>query len=90
MRQAGGYNNYSMGELLKPLQNMANLIGASYLTPFIFHGAVTANEEDIEKSAVQYIKHILDPELNPGVSLKNLLAKMEAAGTVLNSSIHPE
>ncbi|MEQ8236357.1 MAG: NAD(P)H-dependent oxidoreductase [Syntrophomonadaceae bacterium] len=81
--QAGGYNNYSMSELLKPFQNMANLIGANYLTPFIFHGAVTATDEDIEKSATQYIKHILDPELDPKVALQNLLDKMKADGTVL-------
>lgn len=60
--QAGGYNNYSMSELLKPFQSLANLVGAKYRAPFILHGAVTATTADIDSSAAQYVKYILDGE----------------------------
>ena len=32
---AGGYNTFSMSELLKPLQQTANLIGMKFLPPLV-------------------------------------------------------
>lgn len=52
--QAGGHNNFSMSELLKPYQQMSNLVGAKYLSPFLFHGAGTASQEQIAASAQPY------------------------------------
>jgi glutathione-regulated potassium-efflux system ancillary protein KefG len=81
--QAGGYNNYSMSELLKPLQQTANLIGMKYLPAYVLHGAVQVNEDEIAASAVGYVKHITNEELNPEVRLKKLLGEMEEEGTTL-------
>ena len=81
--QAGGYNNYSMSELLKPLQQTANLIGAKFLPPFLLQGAVQATPEQIDESARRYVRHISDPELDPQVQLRRLLSEMEQAGTEL-------
>ena len=81
--QAGGYNNYSMSELLKPLQQTANLIGAKFLPFFLFQGAVQATQEQIDMSASQYVAHITNPELDPQVRLRRLLSEMEQAGTKL-------
>jgi len=81
--QAGGYNNYSMSELLKPLQQTANLIGAKFLPSFLFQGAVQASQEQIDMSAPQYVAHITNPELDPQVRLRRLLSEMEQAGTKL-------
>lgn len=72
---AGGFNNYTLSELLRPLQATSNLIGATYLTPYIFNSAVVASNEDIEKSAKAYCKHVLNPELDPKVALRNLSEK---------------
>jgi len=83
--QAGGYNNYSMSELLKPLQQTANLIGAKFLPVFLFQGAVQASQEQINKSAHQYLAHITNPELDPQVRLRRLLSEMEQAGTKLEA-----
>jgi putative NADPH-quinone reductase len=83
--QAGGYNNYSMSELIKPLQQTANLIGMKFLPPFIFHGAVQATPELINESAIQYAKHICNPELDPQITLRRLLSEMEKAGTKLET-----
>jgi putative NADPH-quinone reductase len=57
--QAGGHNNYSMSELLKPFQQMTNLLGAKYLSPFVFHGARTASQEQIDASAQEYAACVL-------------------------------
>lgn len=57
--QAGGRNNYSMSELLKPFQATSNLIGTRFLPAYIFNGAYTASEEKIEESAKSYVDYIL-------------------------------
>lgn len=56
--QAGGYNNYSMSELLKPFQQLASMIGGTYLNAFVFHGAAAAGEEEIAASSVLYARRI--------------------------------
>ncbi len=81
--QAGGYNHYSMSELLKPLQQTANLTGMVYLPAFVTHGVVVASAEEIDRSAGDYLEHILDPELNPQVKLGKLLGEMEDEGVEL-------
>lgn len=83
--QAGGYNNYSMSELIKPLQQSANLIGMKFLPPFIFHGAVQATPELIDEAAGHYVNHICNPELDPQIKLRRLLSEMEKAGTKLEA-----
>ena len=82
--QAGGFNNFSMSELLKPLQQTANLIGTNYLAPFLFHGTVQASPEAIEASAAELISHITNPELDPKVRLKRLLGELKEAGTTMD------
>ena len=81
--QAGGYNSYSMSEFLKPLQQTANLIQTKFLPPFIFQGAVGANEAAIRQSADNMAAHILDPLLDPQKKLAALLAKMQEGGVTL-------
>lgn len=84
--QCGGYNNYSMSELLKPLQQTANLIGMKFLPPFILHGAVQMTPDQMDESAPAYVKHICDPELDPQVRLSRLLKKMEQEGQALSAT----
>lgn len=81
--QAGGYNSFSMSEYLKPLQQTANLIQTKFLSPFIFHGAVSASEADVRRSAEEMVKHITDPLLDPAKKLAALQQKMENEGIVL-------
>lgn len=63
--QAGGSNHYSMSELLKPLQQTANLLGMVFLPAFVFHGAAAAKPEDVAASASRYLAHIRDPNPDP-------------------------
>lgn len=63
--QVGGYNNYTISELTRPLQALANLTGMNILKTFKLHGAVVATDQQIEASAEEYIDHILNPNLEP-------------------------
>lgn len=36
----GGYNNFTVGELLKPLRQMSNLTGMRYHAPIVSHGMI--------------------------------------------------
>ena len=74
---AGGYNNFSMDELLKPFQQTANLTGMTYLRPFVAHGMAQADETQIEASVPDMLGHVSDPELNPQVRLARLLKEIE-------------
>jgi glutathione-regulated potassium-efflux system ancillary protein KefG len=38
--QAGGHNNFTMRELLRPLEQTARLCGMDYEEPIILHGAL--------------------------------------------------
>lgn len=81
--QAGGYNQYAMSELLKPLQQTANLLGMTFLPAYVLHGAVELADDALEASADALLRHLLDPELDPGVRLARLLGRMEETSVVL-------
>ncbi|WMT39113.1 NAD(P)H-dependent oxidoreductase [Paenibacillus sp. D2_2] len=61
--RAGGLNNYSMSELLKPFQATSNLIGTKFLPAYIFHGSYQANENEVKRSAEEYVKYILNENI---------------------------
>ncbi|WP_086931269.1 NAD(P)H-dependent oxidoreductase [Agarilytica rhodophyticola] len=57
--QAGGENNYSMSEFLKPIQQTVELTQMNYLPPFVFYSALEASQRDIDQSAEDYLAHIV-------------------------------
>ncbi len=61
--QAGGRNQYSMSELLKPFQATSNLIGTTFLPSFIFHGTYHATTEEIEENAREFAHYILSRDI---------------------------
>ncbi|MGL5383309.1 MAG: NAD(P)H-dependent oxidoreductase [Culicoidibacterales bacterium] len=63
--QAGSYNFYSMSELLRPVQQTANLTGMQYLIPFVIHSTRVMTDDVLEQAAKDYVAHITDPALNP-------------------------
>lgn len=81
--QAGGYNTYTISEFLKPVQQTANLTGMKFLPAYKVHSAVVLCNEALEKSAESYVKHILNPELDPQVELKRILKEMQETGNEL-------
>ncbi len=45
---SGGYNNFTMSELLRPFQQTANLCGMKWNVPFIVHGVLPGDYEEIK------------------------------------------
>ncbi|MES0823912.1 NAD(P)H-dependent oxidoreductase [Ruegeria sp. SCP11] len=74
---AGGYNNFSMAEFLKPYQQTALLAGMTYLRPYVAHGMAVATEAQIEASIPDMLAHLTDPELDPKVKQARLLKELE-------------
>lgn len=59
---AGGYNQYTMSELLRPFQATSNLIGTKYITPFSIHGVRTLSNEELNQSADKYVQYVLNAQ----------------------------
>ncbi|NOD36500.1 MULTISPECIES: NAD(P)H-dependent oxidoreductase [unclassified Ruegeria] len=74
---AGGYNNYSMAEFLKPYQQTANLAGMTYLRPFVAHGMALATQDQIEATVPDMLAHLTDSDLDPKVKQAHLLEQLE-------------
>ncbi len=74
---AGGYNNFTMAEFLKPFQQTANLAGMTYLRPFVAHGMALATREQIEENVPHMLAYLSDPELDPKVRQARLLKQLE-------------
>ncbi|WP_139492195.1 NAD(P)H-dependent oxidoreductase [Brevibacillus dissolubilis] len=66
--QAGARNQFTLSELLRPLQAMANLTGLEFLPTHAYHGVYGVSDEALAESAEAYVAHVLNPEL----SLKNV------------------
>lgn len=61
---AGGWNNFSINEFLKPFQQTANLCGMNYLSPLFIHGVPNIPGLDIGTV--------------PGINIPKLNEKIEA------------
>lgn len=56
--QAGGYNQFTLSELLRPLQAMANLCGMTYLPIFSTSGVRTLDEAGLAQVGSAYQKRL--------------------------------
>lgn len=74
---AGGYNNYTVDEFLRPFQQTANLAGMTYLRPFVAHGMALATDAQIDASVPEMLAHLTDPELDPKIKQARLLKVLE-------------
>jgi glutathione-regulated potassium-efflux system ancillary protein KefG len=57
--QDGGYNRYTIRQLLSPFEQTARLCNMKYLPPFVVHGTHLINEEDITIFAEEYKKILI-------------------------------
>ncbi len=51
---AQGYNRFTMGEFLRPLEQTAHLCGMVWETPFVVHGAAVKDDEALKAEAERY------------------------------------
>lgn len=56
---AGGHNQYSMSELLKPFQSVSNMIGTKFLIPFVVHDARNITDETLHTKAKEFVQYAL-------------------------------
>lgn len=56
--RAGGYNNYTISEILRPFQATSNFVRMKFLPIFVLHGASGKSDEQIRESAQDYVNHI--------------------------------
>lgn len=75
--RAGGYNRFTVHELLRPIEATANLCQMLYRTPFVAYGVLRLSPEEIAKTATVYRDYILDPNLDISTPSK-LFAKLFA------------
>ncbi|WP_217593766.1 NAD(P)H-dependent oxidoreductase [Cohnella sp. GbtcB17] len=54
----GGYNLFTIGDIAKPIEALANYVGAHYLPPFATHGARHLTDEQLAESAEAYVRHL--------------------------------
>ncbi|RTE11645.1 NAD(P)H-dependent oxidoreductase [Paenibacillus whitsoniae] len=56
--QPGGYNLFTIRDIAKPVEALANYVSARYLPPFAHHDANHATDEQISESTAAYISHL--------------------------------
>ena len=61
--QAGGFNEYSLSELLKPLQRTAGILGMRYLPPFVLYGSRSQDATSLAASGERLAQHLRQPLL---------------------------
>lgn len=85
--QPGGYNNFSVGEFLRPIQQTAQLTGMAYRKVFIVNDSVRIGQENdsekLSELAKTFINHITDPYLDPLVKLKKLNDEIKEKGGIV-------
>ena len=55
----GGYNRFTMRELLVPIEQTARLCQMEYLAPWVLHGARSADTATLDRAAQQY-RHVIE------------------------------
>ncbi|MEG0070084.1 NAD(P)H-dependent oxidoreductase [Cetobacterium sp.] len=70
--QGGSYNNFTITELLRPLEATANAIQMTYLPYFAVFDTPRLKEEQVNESAKNYIAHIKNEDLNHRKVLERL------------------
>lgn len=61
---SNGSVQFTVPELLRPLQATSNLIGTRYLTPYVVYGINQQSDEQLEQYAKDYVIYALNSELD--------------------------
>ncbi|MFT4148550.1 MAG: NAD(P)H-dependent oxidoreductase [Micrococcaceae bacterium] len=58
-----GIKKYTVPELLRPFHATSNLIGTTYLEPFVVDGVANMSDEELQVQAGKYAKYITSEQL---------------------------
>ncbi|GIP22195.1 NAD(P)H-dependent oxidoreductase [Paenibacillus sp. J22TS3] len=56
--QPGGYNLFTVREIAKPMEALANYVSGHYLPPFAVHNANQITDEQITEAQAAYVQHL--------------------------------
>lgn len=84
---AGGYNRFSVRQLLAPWEATAALCGMRYLAPFVVHGSLRMRPADAEPFALEY-RRLLEALVEDRVNLERA-EKVERINADLDLLITP-
>lgn len=56
--QPGGYNLFTIRDIAKPIEALANYVSAQYLPPFAIHNTHHLTDEQIAESQTAYLRHL--------------------------------
>jgi len=59
--QANSFNRFTMAEFLTPFEQTANMVGMTYLPPFVLHGAMSRDPAKLNASIPALISHVTSP-----------------------------
>lgn len=76
--RAGGFNNFTLDELLRPLQQTANYVKATFLPPIALYESVFLSDAEISARVSACLPDILELQDSPDVIYERLLLKAEA------------
>lgn len=68
--RSGGFNNFTMSELLRPFQQTAYLCGMGWLPPYVVHGILPGNYADPDSQESVHLRSAAE-------NLKTLVASLE-------------
>lgn len=63
--RAGGHNNFSVDELLRPFQQTVHYTGGRYRSPFCFFRSMLVTDAEIEAGTKQMLAHTLSRRFDP-------------------------
>jgi glutathione-regulated potassium-efflux system ancillary protein KefG len=65
--QASSVNRFSMAEFLTPFQQTANMVGMTYLPPFVLHSAMSRDPARLNASVQDLISYVTS-QLTPSIA----------------------
>ena len=81
--RAGGINNFTIDELLRPFQQTVTYVKGKYLPPLAVYESVFLSEEAADSAATRVVSKMLSDYVSPEVIYEELLQRAELADVKL-------
>jgi len=83
--RAGGFNNYKLDELLRPLQQTVAYVKGVYLPALALYESVFLTDDELKQKVDALCPSIIEPHIAPDVIYEQMLLKAEEAQIALIS-----
>lgn len=84
--RAGGFNNHTIDELLRPLQQTVRYVKATFLPTIAVYESVFIDEASIKAAVAEAVPHIIGRQESPDQLYEKMLLKAELAQIALISA----